>query len=163
MEPQLIGKNVEITAAIRDYVDKKVNRLVRHLPQADEVKIELHDENARASDQRFTAQITIKSKGSLLRSEERGSNVNSAIDAVTDVLEHRIDRYKDKLHKRNRGASLAKNSSAWEVAVGDNVEVYPKVVRIKNFEVKVMSAEEATEQMELLNRATRPSLRGLNT
>ena len=152
MELEVFGKNLEVSEAIQDYVQKKVGKLARYLPQLGEAKVEIREERTKSPQHRFTVQVTLNSKGTLLRSEEKGENVYTAIDAVTEVLTRRIERYKGKLYKKGRGVSLARQTGALERATADEeAEVLPKVVRIKRFVVKPMSVTQATEQMELLS------------
>ena len=153
MELQVVGKNVEITQSLREYLGKKMNKLTRHLPNVDEAKVEIHEEKTKSPDHRVTVQVTLKNKGTLLRSEERGANVETAIDAVTEVLSRRIERYKGKLNKKGRSATLARQLSATseEIITERKAGFVPEVVRAKRFAVKSMDLEEATEQMELLS------------
>ena len=151
MQLQVIGKNVEITQDIEDYVRKKVDKLFRYLPYIDDAKVEISSENVKSPDHRFTTQVTIKSRGTLLRSEERGANVNVAIDSATEILARQIRRYKGKFSKKGRGVSRTQQVVASEATISDEtVKIMPEVVRVKQFAVKSMPVEEAAEQMELL-------------
>lgn len=151
MELQIFGKNMEISQTIQDYVQKKVGKLARYLPKLIEAKVEIYEEKTKSPQHRFTVQVTLNSKDTLLRGEEKGENVNVAIDAVADVLARQIKRYKGKLYKKGRGVSLARQTSASEgVTVDVEAEGLPKVVKVKRFAVKPMSVTEAAEQMELL-------------
>jgi len=151
LQLKIIGKNVEITKEIEDYVRKKVDRLFRYLPDIDDAKVEINAENVKSHDHRFTTQVTVKSRGTLLRSEERGANVNSAIDAATEILARQIRRYKGKFSKKGRGISRTQQIATSETTVGDKAaKVVPQVVRVKQFAVKSMLVDEAAEQMELL-------------
>ena len=48
MQLQVIGKNIEITQEIEDYVQKKVDRLFRYLPDIDDAKVEINVENVKS-------------------------------------------------------------------------------------------------------------------
>ena len=89
---------------MRDYVQRKMNRLARYLPGIDDVKVEIRREKTKSPEHRFTVQITVRNRGMLLRSEERGINVNAAIDMVIEVLARQIKRYKGNLMiRKTRG------------------------------------------------------------
>jgi len=154
MELQISSKNMEISPAVRNYVQKKIGKLAHYLPNITEAKVEIHEENTKSPQHRFTAQVTLNSKGVLLRGEERGERVRIAVDAVAEVLARQIERYKGKLHDKGRGVSLTRQSAVSEVVV-DGVEArdWPKIVRVKRFAVKPMSLTEAAEQMELLGHS----------
>lgn len=155
MELQIFGKNLEISPTIQGYVQKKIGKLARYLPNIDEAKVEICEEKTKSHQHRFTAQVTLNGKGVLLRGEEKGENVNVAVDAVVEVLSRQIERHKGKLYEKGRGVSLARQSSvvSEEAVVNEEAEDMPKVVRIKRFAVKPMSVAEAAEQMELLGHS----------
>lgn len=152
MELEVFGKNLEVSEAIRAYVQKKIGKMSRYLPRLGEAKVEIHEEPTKSPQHRFTVQVTLNSKGTLLRGEEKGENVYVAVDAVAEVLTRQIERYKGKLYKRGRAMSLARQAPASEGVTGDEEgAVLSKVVRTKRFAVKPMSVSEATQQMELLD------------
>lgn len=155
MELQIFGKNMAVTPAIENYVQKKVGKLTRYLPNIAEATVEIYEENSKSPQHRFTVQVTLEnSRGVLLRGEERGENVQVALDAVAEVLERQIERYKGKLHEKGRGVSLTRQLAvSEEVVVAEEAKAWPKVVRVKRFAVKPMSVAEAVEQMELLGHS----------
>ena len=147
MELQITGQNIEISAAVRSYIERKLGKLNRHLPNIAVSKVEIVEEKTKSPQQRFVVQITIDSKGTLLRSEERGEDLFTAIDRVTAIMDRQIEHYKGKLYDRGRGNSTARGE------FGGGVEASTpssRVVRVKRFAVKPMSVAEATDQMELL-------------
>ena len=152
MKLQIFSKNMEIPPDIESYVQKKIGKLARYLPDITEGKVEIHAENTRSPQHRYTAQVTLNSKGIILRGEERGEGVRSVIDAVADVLERQIERYKGKLHDKGRGLSLNRQAPE-EVSLEEKSTDLPRVVRTKRFMVKPMSIREASEPMELLGHS----------
>ncbi|MCJ7655224.1 MAG: ribosome-associated translation inhibitor RaiA, partial [Dehalococcoidia bacterium] len=148
MELQIFSKNMELTPAIQNYVQKKISKLARYLPNISEAKVEIHEENTKSPQGRFVAQVTLKSKGVLLRGEEEGERVRVAVNAVAEVLERQIERYKGKLYEKGRGVSLARQAAVLEgTAASEAYKDSPSVVRVKRFAVKPMSVAEAVEQM----------------
>ena len=147
MELQFITKNnVELPEVIQDYASKKLEKLSRYLPAISEGKVEISREDTKSPDQRFTVQVTLDSKGALIRAQEKGDDIRTAIDRVVAVLTTRIKRYKGKLYDKGRGISPARQG----VAELEEIEIPRQVVRTKHFLVKPMSVDEATNQMELL-------------
>ena len=95
MKLQIVAKNnVEISETIRAYVEKKVGKLGRYLSTIDEGKVEISREGAKLPEQRFTIQVTLDSKGVLIRAQEKSKDMRTAIDRVADALSKRIERYK---------------------------------------------------------------------
>jgi putative sigma-54 modulation protein len=148
MKLQIIAKNnVEVSETIRAYVEKKVGKLGRYLPTLDEGKVEISREGAKLPEQRFTVQVTLDSRGVLIRAQEKSKDMRTAIDKIVNVLSKRIERYKGKLYDKNRGVSFARQGAAIEE---EEIEAPKRVVKTKHFLVKPMPIDEAISQMELL-------------
>jgi putative sigma-54 modulation protein len=148
MKLQIIAKNnVEVSETIQAYVEKKVGKLGRYLPTLDEGKVEISREGAKLPEQRFTVQVTLDSRGVLIRAQEKSKDMRTAIDKVVNVLSKRIERYKGKLYDKNRGTSFARQGAAIEE---EEIEAPRRVVKTKHFLVKPMPIDEAISQMELL-------------
>jgi putative sigma-54 modulation protein len=148
MNLQILAKNnVEISETIRAYVEKKVGKLGRYLPTLDEGKVEISREGTKLPEQRFTVQVTLDSRGVLIRAQEKSKDVRAAIDKVVDVLSKRIERYKGRLYDKSRGVSFARQGAAIEE---EEIEAPKRVVKTKRFLVKPMPIDEAISQMELL-------------
>ena len=138
MELSIQGHNLEITTRLRNYVEKKTARLDRYMPNLNTVKVELTTENTRSAVERQVAQITIRDdRGTILRAEERNSDIFAAIDAVIDKLYRQIERYRGKRKRKYRESVEISDEEA-------------SIVRTKRFALHPMSAEEAIDQMELL-------------
>jgi len=148
MELQITGKNMELMPAVRHYIERKLGKLSRHLPNIIESKVEISEEKTKSPQQRFVVQVTVDSSGTFLRGEERGEDLFTAIDRVAAIMERQIEHYKGKLYQKGRGSSLARGGFSEEVT-----EAQPpkRVVKVKQFAVKPMSVAEAIDQMELLD------------
>jgi putative sigma-54 modulation protein len=148
MKLQIIAKNsVEISETIEKYAERKISKLSRYLPSVSEAKLEISQEGTKLPEQRFTVQVTLDSKGILIRAQEKAKDIRTAIDKVVDVLTSRIERYKGKLYDKGRGVSLARQGTAVEMG---ELEASRKVVKSKHFLIKPMLQDEAINQMELL-------------
>jgi len=148
MKLQIITKNnVEVSETIQAYVEKKVGKLGRYLPTIDEGKVEISREGTKLPEQRFTVQVTLDSRGVLIRAQEKSKDIRTAIDKVVDVLSKRVERYKGKLYDKGRGVSFARQGAAVEA---EEIEAPKRVVKTKRFLVKPMPVDEAIGQMELL-------------
>jgi len=148
MKLQVIAKNnVEVTETIQAYIEKKVGKLARYLPTLNEGKVEISREGTKLPEQRFTVQVTLDSKGVLIRAQEKSKDMRTAIDKVVDVLSKRIERYKGKLYDKSRGVSFTRQGAAIEQ---EEIETPKRVVKTKHFLVKPMPIDEAISQMELL-------------
>ena len=148
MKLQIIAKNnIEVSETLKVYVEKKIGKLSRYLPTIGEGKVEISHESAKLPEQRFTVQVTLDSKGVLIRAQEESKDIRTAIDKVVDVLSKRIERYKGKLYDKGRGISFARQGAATEA---EEIEAPQRVVKSKRFLVKPMPVDEAINQLELL-------------
>lgn len=150
---EITGRELEVTDRIREYVTKKVAKLDRYLTAIDEIRVDLaHVKTARSAVDRYVAQLTIRGKGLLLRSEERADDIRTALDIALDKLTRQVARYKGK-HQRGRGDGKPAASVALEAedALPElESEEPPVIIRRKKFDLIPMAEEEAIEQMKLL-------------
>lgn len=144
MELLIKSRNLDLAEEAESYARSKVSKLERHLPNMEEVRVELSREKIKQADKRFVAQVTVSSHGTLLRAQEKAANINAAIDEVVDVLNTQIERFKGKLYRSHRKAPSAIKGLAEEH------DETPKISKTKRFPIMSMSPEEAADQMELL-------------
>jgi len=154
MELQITGKNMDVSPEVRQYIERKLDRIDRHLNKVIEYKVEIAEQKTKSPQQRFVVQATVDSNGTLLRSQERAASLFAAVDKVSEVMDRQIERYKGKTYyKRGRGNTSPKNEASVGADVYDDEEIDEaagKLVKIKRFVVKPMSRDEAVQQMELL-------------
>jgi putative sigma-54 modulation protein len=146
---EIIGKNMEVTDRIEEYINKKIAKLDRFLTNLDEVRIDLgFIKSARSAADRQVAQITIRGKGYILRTEERADDLFTAFDAAMEKMQRQIERFKGKrYHGRGDGKSTAELTE--EPVIVDETE-QPLIVKRKSFHLVPMDEIEAIEQMKLL-------------
>jgi len=146
MQIVITGKNLTVSDALQDYVEKKTNRLDRYLSNIDEARVELASQHAKSAQDRQVAQITLRStNGAILRAEERSADIHASVDAAVDKLTRQIKRYKGKRWQSHQRVV------ADEVRVEEEeAEEEMEVVRTKTFRTRPMSTEEAIAQMEML-------------
>ena len=151
---ETLARNMRLTDNTREYVEKKAAKLERYLQDIDEIRVELsHAKTARNANDRQVAQITLRGKGFILRTEERADDLHVAFDEALDKMQRQVDRYKGK-HYRGRGdgrsAAEAVEMAEEEWPVDETGELLPLIARRKKFVVLPMTEDEAVEQMRLL-------------
>lgn len=148
MELRVTSKNTEISETEHQYLQKKLAKLVRHLPNITESIVEITKEKTKEPQGRYVVQVTLNCGGTLLRGEVRAPALAAAIDNITDVLDRRIERLKGRRYEKGRKVEEHYDEG---IAVDKAmVEDAVRLVRTKRFSVKPMSVDEAIEQMELL-------------
>ncbi|RLL46651.1 ribosome-associated translation inhibitor RaiA [Oceanobacillus piezotolerans] len=151
MKFNIRGENVEVTGAIREYVEKKISKLERYFeaPLNTEVHVNISVYN---DEQRI--EVTIPMTDLLLRGEVQHLDLYAAIDLVVDKLERQIRKYKTKINRKTRQngapkyafAEMEKESIEAQEFDEDEIEI----VRTKRFNLKPMDPEEAILQMDML-------------
>lgn len=147
------GRHVEITDHIREYIEKKIAKLERHLSNIDEVRGELTESSTRSQNDRYTFQLTILGNRNILRAEESTGDIFASIDAVMEKMGRQIEKVEGRRKSRRRKASLATSTDAIVAAAFEeqaDEDEGPHIVRQKRFIVQPMDEEEAQEQLELL-------------
>lgn len=145
MRFEIIGKNIEITQAMRQQIQDKLSSLDKYL---------LIDENtiarvlARVYPNTQKVEVTIPTKVGQVRAEVENQDFYSALDLALDKLEDQIRRQKTRLSKRHRdhlaNAFIDENAKSQEKETP---------VRTKTVMADLMSLDEAILQMELLGHS----------
>ena len=144
------GENIEVTPAIREYVEAKVEKVERYFNE---------DVNAKANvnlkvynDKQTKVEVTIPMKNVTLRAEERNNDMYAAVDLIVDKLERQIRKHKTKVNRKFREREGAGVYFANVTKNGAEVEQEEEfqIVRTKQFDLKPMDQEEAILQMNML-------------
>lgn len=145
------GKNIEVTSAIRDYIEKKIIKLERHFIQTHEVNVHV---NVRFNhyDKTSKVEVTISQGHLVLRAEETNIDLYAAIDLIVDKLERQIRKHKTKVNRKFR------EKAGIAVTFASNLEEEEKeskleIVRLKQFDLKPMDSEEAILQMDMIGHS----------
>ena len=148
-------KNMDLTERISDYINKKVSKLDRYLSDIDETRVDLDfQKSMRSPADRQVAQITLRGRGYILRTEERADDIFAAIDMALDKMQRKIERLKGK-RARGRGDGTPTAAIAQEIpSIDMDEEQIPQIVRRKSFNLDPMDEQEAIEQMKALGHET---------
>jgi putative sigma-54 modulation protein len=150
---KLIGRNLEITDAIRDYVEKKLSRLDRYQNGELMAKVVLSLAGSPHVEKQAKAEIQLDLPGGLLRVEEEDQDLYAAIDRMVDRLEVQLKRYRERRFVGRRHSYQGPPPPEvrdMEALRKPEEEEGPRIVRVKRFEMKPMDPEEAVFQMEAL-------------
>ena len=149
------GKNIEVTEAIREYVEQKIDKAVSHF-QALTTEVDVHLSVARnhriASSQ--SAEVTVYANGTIIRAEEKSESLYASIDLVADKISRKLRKFKER--KSDRTAPKTSVAVVEQPALplpDDNrvVELPTQVVRNKYFAMPALSVDEALERLELID------------
>jgi len=148
-------QGVENSDPLREYIQERIDRLERFNERVVDGKFELRPVRHRSGGEQWVAQFTLYVPGRILRAEMRDHDRHHAIDVAIEKMRKQIRRFKNrKIEKGRRNAVnlgvLAAEQAEQAALVMDGAEAAGPVVRTKTFEYLAMDAEEAIEQMELL-------------
>jgi putative sigma-54 modulation protein len=149
MDIKISARNLTIDEDVRGYAEKRINKLTRYLSNITMMHMELSEEKSKSRVSSYVVQVTLNINGFLLRGVQKDDNLKSAIDAVTDVMERLIDKYKKRYTVNKSKVHESIRTIKDESDVIDEVKV--PVVKRKRFIVKPMSTEQAIEQMDFLS------------
>ena len=143
MKVTVIAKNIELTQALKEIVQKKISKLEKYFEVEVEAKATLSVQKSRQ-----IIEVTIPFNGAILRGEESTEDMYKSIDLVEDKLERQIRKQKTRLSRRNNGSLkfVAINDGRLD-SIGEDEG---SLVKVKKFGVKPMNSEEAILQMDLL-------------
>lgn len=154
MDVRVISRQGEVSDTLRQYIEKKVAKFDRHLPDVQTVVVEMSTQSSKSQGELTVAQATMRLNREVLRAEVKASDAFEAVDQMLAKLQRQVERYKGKRDDRyrGRGAKLpAGEVAALEAVAEEDVdEDEMPVVRRKRFAVYPMNETEAVEQMELL-------------
>ncbi|WP_066871854.1 ribosome hibernation-promoting factor, HPF/YfiA family [Clostridium mediterraneense] len=144
MKVKVHARNIKLTEALKESVEKKVSKLEKYFIDDVEAKVTLSVQKNR-----HIVEVLIPFNGIAIRAEEVTDDMYKSVDLVEEKLERQIVKYKTKL-KRGEYNSL-KYSKVEEMPDEENEEVNnKKIVKVKKFDLKPMDEEEAVLQMELI-------------
>ena len=142
MRIKVSGKNIEVTGALRERVEKKLSKFEKYFNPDTEANATLTVEKNR-----HIIEVTIPFNGVILRGEEATEDMYSSIDNVVEKLEKQIAKYKTRIERRIKDGSVRFDKFSFSQEEDDDE---PKIVKTKRFAMKPMPVEEAVLQMELL-------------
>lgn len=148
MNYSIRGQQIEVTDALRDYVDKKLSRLDKYFdaPPVSGGYVTLSVVRGL-----HAVEVTIPLTGVVLRAEERSDDMYASIDAVVDKLERQIRKHKTKVNRKFRQEGSLKTLFVEDKgAVTSDSDDELELVRTKKFDFKPMDVEEAILQMNMV-------------
>jgi putative sigma-54 modulation protein len=92
MQLNVTGHHVDITTSLKVYVEKKLDRIVRHSDHVIDVHCVLTVEKLR-----HKAEATVQLSGATVHADATDGNMYAAIDALADKLDRRVKKHKEKL------------------------------------------------------------------
>jgi len=157
------GKNLELTGALKEYTEAKIEKATHHYKDiVKEADIHLSiEKNPRVSFQ--TAEVTIFANGTVIRAEEKTENLYSSIDLVSNKLCRKLRKYKERTNKTIHNKQF-KNKDSLPIESmesnfldealfkeGTKASLPEPSIKTKYFEMNPISSDEARKQLDLID------------
>ena len=143
MRITITGRNIELTAGIKEAVEEKLSKLEKYFKPDTDVNVTLSVEKERQK-----IEVTIPTKGHTIRAEEVSNDMYVSIDLVEEIIERQLRKYKNKIVDSKQAAPEFSSYYVSNDYVEDEPEI--KIHKSKRFGIKPMTPEDACIEMELL-------------
>ena len=132
MEIKVTGKELKITDAINDYIERKMDRIEKYFENAEAEVIARVERNSQI------AEIKVMANGETFRAITEDKDLYASIDKDIDILEGQIRKYKTKKEKMQKESSLKELNSQKVVH-----EVEDEILKVEYYELKPITPEDA--------------------
>ena len=142
-------KKIALNDSIKEYAEKKISKLDRYFPEEADAFVTFAVEKKN----RCVVELTIRTaNGTLFRAQEEDpdGDMRGAINEAVAFIERRIRKNKTRLARRLRQDAFVRTPDETSFAPEEPEEGTFELVRMKKFNMKPMTREEAILQMNLL-------------
>ena len=139
------GSKLEVTEAIKAYIEKRIGRLDKYFENPGEMKANVLVHPSGVSQ---VVEVTIPAPKVILRAEDRDKDLYTAIDGVVEKLERQIRKNKTKMKHKIHNERFTFMNMDFDIT--EEEENKNTIIKRKQVDVKPMSEEEAVLQMYLL-------------
>lgn len=106
MQIEVSGHQIDVTPALRDYVQTKMQRIERHFDHVQTMHVILSVDKLE-----HRAEATLTTSGKALHADSSSENMYAAIDLLADKLDRQVIKHKEKVSDHHRGESAARQST----------------------------------------------------
>ena len=138
MEIKVLGKEIKVTEAIKDYVERKLDRVDKYFENS------LAEVTIRAEKNEQIAEVLVTANGEKYRAEAEEKDLYASIDKVIDILEGQIRKTKTKKEKMMREGSL-KNINQ---NISNEHEIVNEILKYGYYEIKPLAQEDAILKLQ---------------
>ena len=150
MKLKVTGKELMITEALNDYVEKKLSRIEKYFEDLEA------DVTLRTEKNEQIAEMNIYANGESYRAVTEDKDLYASIDKDIDILEGQIRKAKTKKEKMMRDDTL----KALEVNTNTRPEVIDEIVKTTYYSIKPLTPEDA--MLTLQERPTQSFMAFIN-
>ena len=149
MEFTIRSRHMEVPDALRTAAQEKVTRLTRHLDGWDTAEVHFLEERNPRISEKEVCEVTLRGHGHVIRAKAASADPFTAVDRVIDKLAHQVERLKTRQSRKAPHKRPPVDTVPPDDEVEDEVGT-GRIVKVKRFDLKPMTPEEAALQMDLL-------------
>lgn len=150
MEIRVLGKEIKVTEAIKDYIEKKLDRIDKYFETATAevtIKTERNEQ---------IAEVVVNANGEKFIAASEEKDLYASIDKTIDILEGQIRKYKTKKEKMMKEGSIKEINHV----EAPRAEIKNEILKYGYYEIKPLSPEDA--MLELQEKPTHNFLPFIN-
>ncbi|MGL5312878.1 MAG: ribosome hibernation-promoting factor, HPF/YfiA family [Peptostreptococcaceae bacterium] len=148
MKINISSRQINLTDTIEQYIEGNLCRLEKYINPESEVKVMVVSEKNKKQKLEVTI---IPKEGPIIRAEEIQNDLYIATDLIYDKLYKQIIRYNARLKEQHQNSMYVEDADIMDTSEREAFNENDIVVeRVKRFNLKPMSVEEAILQMELI-------------
>ena len=137
MQIKITGKELKVTDAINDYVERKMERVAKYFDDAEADVVIRVEKTAQI------AEMKVSANGEVFRAVTEDKDLYASIDKDIDIIEGQIRKAKTKKDKMMRDASL----KALDVEAPVH-EVTDEILKTEYYDIKPMTPEDAKLKLQ---------------
>lgn len=140
MNIKIVSKDLTATEAIKDYIGKKSERLVKYFGEDFDVTATIKTEGGLQ-----VAEMEVKTPTDRFRATTEHKDLYASIDKDIDILEGQIRKMKTKKDKQNMTESIRLKENIKEESVS---EVSDEIIKVLYYDIKPMTPEDAKLKLQ---------------
>jgi len=148
----IVGRHIDITDAIRDYVEKKLQKLKKYFPYLVDVHVVFYTQKIHQ-----VVEVTIQASRFTIHGEEKSQDLYASVDLVIEKLDAQLKKHKERIKRKHQrkqkiDEELNMNISFYDREEIEDMNPEPEIIHTKRLAIKPMSIDEAAMQMDLINQ-----------
>ncbi len=139
MNITITGKDVKATEAIKEYVEKKMERVEKYFDGNIDVTVTIRAERAEQ-----IAEMSVKVKQDTYRAVTAHKDMYASIDKDIDILEGQIRKWKTRKDKANKDDSIKTMTGNFE----EKVKIENEIIKTIYYDIKPITPEDAKLKLQ---------------
>ena len=123
MQIEVKGKNLQVTEELREYVERRFDKIAKQVAEAATLDVEVADENVPGDP--VAAEAVLHLKGTQLRAKEVSKDAKHAVNLVAENMERQVKRHRDKRRARRESRAAVEDSRTGDVTIEEAPSTLP--------------------------------------